>query len=425
VEPPDGFANAVPAMPAAEAPDVLPAQLRTDSSNRLAAEPIELSLPSRRTLARWLLVFLALYAVGWLLWNALPALTPFIIGLVLAYLLLPLVNRLDRRMPRGFAILTVYAGAIVLVTIAANFIIPPLVAQVQQLIDSFPSMTEIQAIGNQLLQEYRDLVPPAFQQPIEDGARSALQTLQSNVTTYLQNIGGFILAQVIQIINTVTFLVGFLIIPIWLFYVLNDQEQGARFVDRILHRRIRPDFWNVAGIMNKVLSDYVRGQLLLGLAVGLMVGIGLLSLRLFGIDVPYILLLAIVAGITELVPIIGPILGAIPGVLIGFFGGAGGWQAGLAVLLVYVVVQQLENNFLVPRIIGESIGIHPAILTVVLIAMGQIFGLIGIILAAPVAAVGRDLFVYTYRRLDGMSPDAARRSLAAEAEEKREATQPG
>ena len=124
----DGFADAVPAMPTTQAPldatteqpGIVPALLDADRPARPAAEPIELNFPSRRTLARWLLVLLALYAVGWLLWNALPALTPFIIGLVLAYLLLPLVNRLDRWMPRGFAILTVYAGAIVLVTVAAR-----------------------------------------------------------------------------------------------------------------------------------------------------------------------------------------------------------------------------------------------------------------------------------------------------------------
>ena len=83
-----------------------------------------------------------------------------------------------------------------------------------------------------------------------------------------------------------------------------------------------------------VLNDYIRGQLLLGLAVGAMVGGGLVSLRMLGFDIKYIMLLAIIAGVTELIPIIGPI-------------------------------------------IGESIGIHPAILTVVLIAMGQIFGLLG------------------------------------------------
>jgi predicted PurR-regulated permease PerM len=210
---------------------------------------------------------------------------------------------------------------------------------------------------------------------------------------------------VLQIINTVTFLVGFLIIPIWLFYILNDVQQGRSFIDRLLHPRIRPDFWNLWGIINRILSDYIRGQLLLGVAVGVMVGVFLLVLQLFGFQIGnYILLLAIIAGITELIPIIGPIIGAIPGVILGFTVSP---TTGLVVLLVYVLVQQLENNLLVPRIIGESVGIHPAILTVVLIAMGHTFGLLGVVLAAPISAIARDLFVYVYRRLDGESPAAA------------------
>jgi predicted PurR-regulated permease PerM len=216
-----------------------------------------------------------------------------------------------------------------------------------------------------------------------------------------------------------------LIIPIWLFYVLNDRDQAGALVDRLLPARARPDFWNVWGIIDDVFSNYIRGQLLLGLAVGTMVGLALLLLRLLGFEVRYILLLAILAGITELIPIIGPIIGAIPGVLIGFFGTENGLQTGLAVLAVYVVVQQLENNFLVPRIIGESVGVHPALLTVILIAMGQVFGLLGVILAAPLTAIARDLFVYIYRRLDGYSAAAARRSFEAEAPAKEAAATPG
>jgi predicted PurR-regulated permease PerM len=90
-----------------------------------------------------------------------------------------------------------------------------------------------------------------------------------------------------------------------------------------------------------------------------------------------------------------------------------------------VVVQQLENNLLVPRIIGESVGVHPAILTVVLISMGQVFGLLGVVLAAPLTAISRDLFVYVYRRLDGLSPAAARHMISAEGPANEAAMTPG
>jgi predicted PurR-regulated permease PerM len=381
--------------------------------------------PWLRRLGQWLLALLALYIVGWLLVSAAPALTPFVIGLVLAYLLMPIVDRLAWGMPRWLAILVVYIGGIGLLSISIAFIIPPAIDQVQQLFASIPDTDRLLGMWNELLQDYRALVPDSVQQPLEQGIRNALQVAQTNLAGYIQGVGAFIFSQVLNVLNTLTFLIGFLIIPIWLFYVLNDRSQAAALVDRLLPPRARPDFWNIWGITDQVFSDYIRGQLLLGVAVGTMVGLGLLLLRLLGFDVRYILLLAIIAGITELIPIIGPIIGAIPGVLIGFFGGEGGLQVGLAVLVVYVVVQQLENNFLVPRIIGESVGVHPAILTVVLIAMGQVFGLLGIVLAAPLTAIGRDLFVYVYRRLDGLPPAAARHTISAEEPAKEAAMTPG
>jgi predicted PurR-regulated permease PerM len=401
-----------PALPAA---DTRGPALLAEPAAPAPEAAIEISFPSWRTLGKWILVLVALYAIIWLIMNAMSALTPFIIGLVLAYLLLPLVNRLNRRLPRPLAILVVYVGAFVALFVAVAYIVPPVANQFQQLVDNLPTREELQSFAGGLLQQYENRVPAEIKQPIEQGLNSALQTLQRNFATYVQGVTTFLLNQILQILNTLSFLIGFLIIPFWLFYVLNDQDKGRAFLNRVLHPRVRADFWNVWNIINQVFSNYIRGQLLLGLAVGLMVWVGLLILGLFGFSVPYSLLLALVAGVTELVPIIGPIIGAIPGVLIGFFASQNGWQTGLAVLGLYLLVQQLENNFLVPRIIGKSIGLHEAILTVVLIAMGQIFGLLGVVLAAPVAAIGRDLFLYSYRRLDGLDTDAAARSLQAEA----------
>ena len=99
----------------------------------------------------------------------------------------------------------------------------------------------------------------------------------------------------------------------------------------------------------------------------------------------------------------------IPGILIGLFISP---ATALFVALVYIVVQQFENSFLVPRIIGGSIGIHPAILTVLIIAMGYTFGLLGIVLAAPLSAIARDLFIYLHRRLEGMKAEEAIEGLA-------------
>jgi predicted PurR-regulated permease PerM len=365
-------------------------------------------------LPRWLLVAAALYGIGWLLWQAREAMMPFLLGLLAAYLLTPLVNRLERFMRRPFAILVVYLAAVAVSALGVMYVVPPVIDQAQRIVENIPTVDEARAIGSRWQDRYEAALPDAIQQPIDDVLDSALEAAETNATSFVQRAVAFVGASLLRIVNTVTFLLGFLIIPIWLFYVINDQRQGRAFLDRILHPRLRPDFWNVWRMVNKVFSDYIRGQLVLGVAIGVMAGLGLLLLRLLGFETKYILLLAIIAGITELIPILGPILGAIPAVLIALLGTEDPLRNTLAVVALYVVIQQLENNFLVPRIVGESVGVHPAILTVVLIAMGQVFGLLGVILSAPLAAVARDLFVYVYKRIGHEPPHTALREVFAE-----------
>ncbi|MEM8534141.1 MAG: AI-2E family transporter [Chloroflexota bacterium] len=367
----------------------------------VSEEPLRWAWPSGRKVARWGLVILSLYGVGWLLWSARPALLPFMIGLVLAYLLTPIVNSLNRFVPRWLAILVVYVCGGFLIFTAFAFLVPVISDQVRTLVAAIPSVVELQQGIIELLEQYEANVPEEIQLPLQESLFGTIETFQSNFDTYIRGLGEFLWERILQIINTVTFIIGFLIVPIWLFYVLSDQAKGRQFIDGLLHPRVRADFWNVWNISDRVFSDYIRGQLILGLTVGLMVGSGLLILDLFFFDIDFILLLAIVAGVTELVPIIGPIIGAVPGILVGFLISP---VAGITITILYIIVQQVENNFLVPRIIGDSVGVHPAILTVVLISLGYIFGLIGIILAAPVSAIARDLFVYVYNRLDSLSP---------------------
>jgi len=282
--------------------------------------------------------------------------------------------------------------------------VPPVVTQIQQLTASIPPVDQLQGVVTHLLQQYQSQVPEVIRQPINEGLDNALRDAQTHLTLYAQQVGAFLLSQIFQLLNIVSFLVGFLIVPIWLFYVLNDVGQGRSFLNNLLHPRLRADFWIIWGIVNQVLGDFVRGQIVLGVSVGVMVGAGLLVLQLLGFRVSYILLLTIFAGITELVPLIGPWLGALPGVLLGLLISP---QTALAVVIVYVIVQQIEINFLRVRIIGESIGIHPAILMVILIAMGYSFGLLGIVMAAPISAIARDLFIYVHRRLDGIPASEA------------------
>lgn len=391
--------------PDATRPVVLPAPpVVPINVNNAADEPALLppmSVEQRawvRKAARVLLVLGALYGVGWLFYTAGLALLPFVVGLILAYLLLPLVNRLTRSVPRWVAILMVYGLAIGLFVAFIVFLVPPIIGQVGEAIRTIPSIDQLQQQSNQLLSWYNANVPEDLKPTINTAFSRALTSIQNNLTTYAQNAGTFVLNTALGLLNTLGFIVGFLIVPFWLFYILNDQQAGVRAIDRLLPQAIRKDVWAVLGILDSVFSKYIRGQLILGVAVGAAVGGGLLLLRLFGVQVPYILLLAIISGFTELIPVVGPIIGAVPGIVLALFTD----NPLLSVTLVaalYIVVQQLENNLLVPRIVGESVNLHPAVLMVLLVVCSQAFGLLGAILAAPASAAARDIFNYLYRRL--------------------------
>ncbi|PLS68506.1 MAG: AI-2E family transporter [Cyanobacteria bacterium M5B4] len=345
------------------------------------------------------MVAAALYLIGTLFVQAGNALTPFIFGVVIAYLVLPIVNRLSTLMPRWGAILLVYLVGIALTVLSFTFLIPPLLEQTRNAFVQIrlPSLLELEAQALAFFELYSQYIPPEFQREIETTLNNVLNTIQNNLTSLVQQGGGFLFTQVQQVFNTLAFLLGFIIIPFWLFYVLYDQQAGLDGLNGLIHPAARKDFWAILTITDRIFSNYIRGQLFLGFVVGLASFVGLTVLNMFGFEIPYTLLLAVIAGFTELIPLIGPVLGAIPAVIVALLSDSP--TAALAVLALYVVIQQLEAQLLIPRIIGESVGIHPAVLMVVLVIAGQSAGLLGVILAAPLAAIARDIFRYIYGRL--------------------------
>jgi predicted PurR-regulated permease PerM len=375
------------------------------------------TLPPARILARYALVALAVFVVVSLLIAAGSALVPFVVGLVLAYLIAPLINKFDKRLPRWAAILIVYAIVAVVIVVVILLIVPPLISQLSRLIVLFTDPNQLQTLLQQMLTWYEQTVPPQLQSPIETTLENALPTVQENITTILQGVGSFLLSRITGVFGFLSFFVGFLVIPIWLFYVLNDSRRGRVFFNRMIDHRVRGDVWNSWALVDRTLSAFIRGQLTLGVIIGVAVWLGLVILDFIpGIDIDYILVLAIWAGIAELVPMIGALLGAIPAVIVAFF--VGGPASAIAVLILFIIIQFIENNFLVPRIIGESVGVHPAILLVAIIVLGADLGFIGVIAAAPLTAIARDLYLYAHRRLSGKTPAEAVESISLKAEQK-------
>jgi predicted PurR-regulated permease PerM len=401
-------------------------QPRRDERERADTTPF-LTPPRQRVLraiGRWALVIGALMLIGRILWLTGITLTPFILGLVLAYLLLPIVKRLDHWMPRWASITVVYLVGLVLLELALVFVVPPAANQVDQFVDAVPGWVEIgENWVDQQVAAFNQSAPQEVKDFVNEQVENIQNTVRENASAYATRVGEIALNTVVSVFDTVTFLLGFLVIPFFLFYVLLDTRKIPKAINTMLHDNIREDFWNMWHIIDNVFGRYIRGQILLGLVIATMSFIGLTLLNMFGFEVRYTVLLALIAGVGELIPVVGPILSAIPAIIVAF---GGGTDAVIAVIVLYVLIQQLENQILVPRIVGDTLRLHPAILMALLVIAATIGGLLLVILSAPLTAIGRDVFIYLHRRLrePPQSPQLAIEGLLQSEEKPQPARRP-
>jgi predicted PurR-regulated permease PerM len=353
---------------------------------------------------RFVLWFAMSALVVVLLWLARPVLVPFILGLVLAYLLLPLVHWLERHMPaplrdRGIArplsIILTYLLFILIIAGLMAFVVPVMGQQVGTFIERIPQYRE--QLGNlieKIQQWYEGNIPDSLKATIEDNlseiAQGVLGQVQDNLVGMIRTVFG-----------SINFLIGLIIIPFWLFYILQDESRVKTGIMEALHPALRDDVRSLATLVNDVLSAYVRGQLILTLFVGALATIALLI-----IGVPFAPVLGLIAGIFEVLPNIGPYLGAIPAILVAL---ATRPVSAIWVAAAFFAIQMVENLILVPRISGKSVKLHPALVMLVLVIGGQLAGFWGMLIVVPVTAIVRDVFLYLYLRLldEPLSPEQA------------------
>ncbi|HYM52332.1 MAG TPA: AI-2E family transporter [Candidatus Dormibacteraeota bacterium] len=340
--------------------------------------------------------------VAWLLWTARGALPAFFIALALAFLLDPIVTLLQRRgVPRWAGVLISYAGVVALGWALIAFAIPPIARQTRDFITHLPELgASLSGIQNDLLEWYRSLPLPAELREMLD------ESIRNAESAFAEAVRAILGPAVSAVLRIAAFILGLIVIPVWLFFVLKDRERFQPAMTGALPERWRDDGSNILTILARVGGRWVRGQLLLGVAVFAATVIGLTILTFIGFSEfgEFTLVLALIAGVLEFLPIIGPIVAAIPAILIGLSISP---AAAIAAIVLYVGIQQLENNLLVPKVLGDAVDLHPAVLIVALIVGGALFGIGGAILAAPTVAAGRDLYRYTFQRLHDQSPSTA------------------
>ena len=331
--------------------------------------------------------------------RALPA---FFIGLALAFVLDPGVTRLQRvGLPRWAGVLVMYALVVVLAWLVMTFALPPILAQTRQFVDHLPQLgASISHVERALEDWYRSLpLPPELRATVD----ASIARGQEALAGVVQGIIGPTLG---TLLRTATFVLGLVVIPVWLFFVLKDRERFPGAVAGALPPTWRPDGEHLLAILAGVGGRWVRGELLLGASIFVATAIGLTILTLIGFGAfgQFTLVLALIAGILEWFPIIGPIIAAIPALLVAITISP---AAAIAVVILYTGIQQLENNILVPKVMGDAVDLHPAVVILSLVVGGALFGIGGAILAAPTVAAGRDLYRYGFRRLSGETPVSA------------------
>lgn len=330
---------------------------------------------TQRLMIGWAALGLVMAGGVWLL---LPVLTPFIEALVLAYVLLPLVDRLARpvgMLPRPLAALVVEMLALGLLLGIALLVVPVLSKQWPLLREQIPLLAVrlhawlapiIAEFGWQLSMDEASLkafVMKYLNANLEDGLMAALNSIRIG--------GSFLLALLGNVV----------LVPVVLYYVLVDQISMMRRVRQLVPVRWAPRVRDFGAECNEVLGQYLRGQLRV-IAVLCVYYVSALALAGFDLALP----LGVLTGCAILVPYVGFGLGALLALLAGLLQFPGSYGP-VAVVLIYGVGQILEGFFLTPRLVGERIGLHPLAVIFLLLAFGHLFGLVGVLAALPVGAV--------------------------------------
>ncbi len=321
--------------------------------------------PSRisRPTPRVALVIATVVVIGVVMYLARHALTPFIVGALLIYLLDPAVGWLSRlrigrfTMPRWLAVLIVYVITAFVVIEGLLLLLGPLVSQLLDYVRDFPALLRtFEDLAARLGEMYRNLNLPDSVRAVIDQALADLAAGAGGI-----DFGALLpLARIVA--GTAAGFFGFLIIPIWAFYILRDRVNLTEGFLSAFPESWRDEIWAVLTIIERVFGRWIRGQIILGLIVGLATFAGLMLLGWL-VDprfLQFAVLLAVIAGILELLPIIGPIIAMIPTLLIALTTRDPVLSV-IAVLILYIVVQQLENNVLVPKIQGDAVELHPSL----------------------------------------------------------------
>ncbi|ABR48339.1 protein of unknown function UPF0118 [Alkaliphilus metalliredigens QYMF] len=338
-----------------------------------------------------LLLFLIIYVGSLIDWIFNPLIVifqtlfiPVILSGFLFYLLRPLRDVINKKLSKGVSILLLYVFLIFIMISLFIIIGPILQRQLQSLTDNMPVIiSEIQRSviniqesgifqGNQL-SEMLNVEEFIFQ--LGDLLNELGKNIASNVASFIGVLANAVLVLII--------------VPFILFYMLRDGERFGKSILNIFNEKQRGEVEDILKEIDTTLSSYIQGQGIVCLCVGILCYITFL---IVGLD--YALLLAVIAGVTNIIPYFGPWIGTFPAVIVALFQSP---MMALLIVVTVVVIQQIESNLIAPQVIGKKLKMHPITIMFLILVAGRLIGLIGMILVVPTYGICRVLFTHGFQ----------------------------
>jgi len=326
-----------------------------------------------------------------------PIVPPLLIAIAVVYLLNPLVSALERRgVPRVAGAGIVYILFLCIVALVVSLLVPVVARQVSQVIDHFPDyLADGQAFIRDIAARFGQ--EPNFRLDAEQ-VREWLSASENRgtVTRYLTGLRSVTT-------SVISGLIIFVLGPVMAFYLLVDLPRLRRGAMALVPPGRREEIEGLMDRIGQAVGGFFRGQLLVALFVGVASSIGLWAIRL-----PFWLLVGIVAGIFNLVPLVGPFIGGGLAVIIALVSGEP--LKALWAALVLLAVQQIDNHLISPNVMGRTVQLHPVVVMLALLVGASFAGLFGMLLVVPLVAVAKIVFLFIWSRYVDYGEDLTARS---------------
>lgn len=338
-------------------------------------------------------VLALIIAAGWLLYTLAAVLTPFVISAGLAFLGDPLVDRLERvrifrwQFNRTVAVVLVFVLISALLFLVLLFLLPLLREQVERLVEKAPAMFDW-LVHSAVPWVQQKLGLTAFELDAES-LTTALKAYWKEASTALMGVLGTVSRGGQAVAN---WLMNLILVPVVTFYLLRDWDALVEGVRTLIPRNAEPVVSQLCREIEQVLGAFIRGQLMVMIALGLIYTLGL---WLIGLDLA--LIIGMGAGLLSIVPYLGTFVGLFAALIAAVFQFQDILHPVL-VLVVFGVGQSLEGMVLTPKLVGDRVGLHPVAVIFAVLAGGQLFGFLGILLALPVASALNVLVGYMHKK---------------------------